>query len=118
MTKKLKCGDDIGIVFGLEKHAKATLTRKRLTSMSGIKLNDDTNIRELDPREKYKHLGIHEGDAIQHAKRKEKIRNKCYRRVRAILHTELNAKNKLEETNTLELPVVTCSFSAFIGKLE
>ena len=38
---------------------------------------------------------------------KGKIRKECYRRVRAILHTELNAKNKLEGIKTLVIPVVT-----------
>ena len=37
---------------------------------------------------------------------KENIRKECYGRVRAILHTELNAKNKLEATNTLAIAVV------------
>ena len=38
---------------------------------------------------------------------KEKIRRECYRRVRAILHTELNAKTKLEAINILAVPVVS-----------
>ena len=38
---------------------------------------------------------------------KEKIRKVYYRQVRAILHTELNAKNKLEAINTLAIPVIT-----------
>ena len=38
---------------------------------------------------------------------KEKIKEEHYRRIRAILHTELNAKNKLEAINTLAIPVVT-----------
>ena len=97
--------------FGLDKCAKATFIRGRLTSTSEVKLNEDTSIRELDQEETYKYLGIYEGDGIQHAKMKEKIRKECYRRVRAIIHTELNAKNKLEAINTLVIPVVTYNFS-------
>ena len=44
---------------------------------------------------------------MQHDKMKEKIKGERYRRIRAILHTELNAKNKLEAINTLAIPVVT-----------
>ena len=44
---------------------------------------------------------------MQHNKMKEKIKEEHYRRIRAILHTELNAKNKLEAINTLAIPVVT-----------
>ena len=42
---------------------------------------------------------------------KEKIRRECYRRVRAILKTELNSANRIEAINTLAIPVVTCSFN-------
>ena len=49
---------------------------------------------------------------------KRKIRKECYRRVRAILHTELNAKNKLEAINTLAIPVVTYNFSVMKWNLE
>ena len=63
---------------------------------SEIKLNEDASFRELDWAEPSKYLGIDKGDKIQHAKMKDKIRKECYRRVRAILHTELNAQNKLK----------------------
>ena len=89
-----KFSDDIGMDFGLDKCAKATFIRGRLTSTNEIKLNEDTSIRELDQEVIYKYLGIEEGDGIQHAKMNEKIRKECYRRVRAILHTELNVKKK------------------------
>ena len=48
---------------------------------------------------------------IQHAKMNKKIQKECYKWVRAILRTELNAKNKLEAINTLVRPVVTYSFN-------
>ena len=47
----------------------------------------------------------------KHAKMKEKIRKECYRQVRAILHTEMNAKTKLDAMNTLAIPVITYSFN-------
>ena len=49
---------------------------------------------------------------------KEKVRKKCYRRVRAILHTELNAKNKLEAINTQAILIVTYNFNAINRNLE
>ena len=86
--------------------------------MCEIKLNEDTIIRELDQEDTYKYLGIDEGDGIKHAKIKGKNRKDCYRRVRAILHTELNAKNKLEAITTLAIPVVTCNFNVINWNLE
>ena len=81
-------------------------------------MNKDTGIRELDQEETYKYLGIDEGDGLQHAKMKKKIRKECYRRVRAILHTELNAKNKLEAIDTLAIPVASYSFNVINWCLE
>lgn len=46
--------DDMGMEFGLEKRAKATLTDERLTSTSNIKLDGSTSIRELDQEKTYK----------------------------------------------------------------
>ena len=113
-----KFSDDIGMKFGLDKCTKPTFIRGRLTSTSGIKLNEDTTIRQLDQEETYKYLGIDKGDGIQHAKMNEKIRKECYRRVRAVLHTELNEKNKLEVINTIAIPVVTYSFNVINWNLE
>ena len=56
-----KFSDDIGMEFGLDKYAKATFVRGRITSTSEIKLNEDASIRELDQ-------GIEKADRIQHVK--------------------------------------------------
>ena len=74
-----KLSDDNGMEFRLDKCAKATLIRGRLTSTGKNKLNEDTSIRELDQEETYKYLGTDERDGIQLAKIKEKIRKECYR---------------------------------------
>ena len=39
----------------------------------------------------------------------EKIRKRCYQRVRAILNTELNSSYWIEANNALDIPVVTHS---------
>ena len=49
---------------------------------------------------------------------KEKIRKECSRRVRSILQSELNEKNKLEAMSTLGIPAVTCSFNVVNWNLE
>ena len=110
--------DDIGMTFGLDKCAKATFIRGKLKSTSSIVLDIDTKIKELDQEETYKYLGIEEGDGIQHGKLKEKIRKECYRRVRAVLKSELNAKNKLEGINTSAIPVASYSFNVVNCNLE
>ena len=99
--------DDIKMEFGLDKYAKATFIKSKLTKTSNVVLNQDTAIKELDQEGTYKYLGINEGDGIQHSKMKEKIRKEYYRRIRMVLKSELNAINKIEAINTVATPVVT-----------
>ena len=110
--------DDIGTTFGLDKCAKETFIRGKLKYNSSIVLDRDTKIKELDPEETYKNLGIEEVDGIQHGIMKEKIRKECYKRVRGALLSELNAKNKLEAFKKLAIPFVTYSFNVVNWNLE
>ena len=102
---------DIGIEFGLDKCAKASFVRGKLQKTSSINLDIDTAIRDLDREGTYKYLGVNEGDGINHASLKEKTRKEYYQRIRLVLKTELNSKNRIEAINTLAVPVVQCSFN-------
>ena len=73
------------IEFGLDKCAKATFKRGKLTETFDLQLDTDTCIKELEQENTYKYLGVDEGDGIQHAKMKEKVRKEYYRRVRMVL---------------------------------
>ena len=110
--------DDIKMEFGLDKCAKATFKRGRLTKTTDLELDVDTVIEELEQESTYKYLGVSEGDGIQHSAMKEKIRKEYYGRVRIVLKTELNAANKFEAINTLAIPVVTYSFNIINWKTE
>ena len=83
LLKTVKCfSDDIGMVFGLDKYTKATFVHGKLTKSSAISLglDIDTQIKKSGPRRYiYKYLGVNEGNGIQHAAMKEKIRKECYR---------------------------------------
>ena len=79
--------DDIGVEFGLDKCAKTTFIKGKLTRTTAVELDIDTTIRELDHDETYKYIGIDEGNGAQHSKMKEIIRKECYRQARAILKT-------------------------------
>ena len=102
---------DIKMEFGLDKCAKATFIKGKLHKTSCINLNHSIKIRELEQEEVYKYLGVSEGDGIHHSAMREKIRKECYRRVRAILKTELNSRNRIDAINSLAIPVVTYSFN-------
>ena len=97
---------------------KATFNRGKLTETSDLQIDTDTCIRELDQEEVYKYLGINEGDGIQHAAMKEKVRKEYCRRVRLVLKSELNAANRFEAINTLAVPVVTYSINVINWKMS
>ena len=103
--------NDIGMEFGLDKCAEAPFVTGKLKKTSSINLDIDIAIRDLDLEENYKYLGVNEGDGINHASMKEKIRKKYYRRIRLVLKTELNSKNRIEAINSLTVPVVQYSFN-------
>ena len=86
--------------------AKANFERGKLASTGNIVINDDTEVQELDQEGVYKYLGVDENDGIQHSKMKEKITKEYNRRVRLILRTELNGRNKVEAINSLGVPVI------------
>ena len=97
--------------FGLQKCAKASFKKGKLTSTGNIVIDVDTETQELDQEGVYKYLGVDESDGIQHREMKEKIRKEYNRRVRSIiLRTELNGRNKMEAINSLAVLVVQYSF--------
>ena len=108
-----KFSDDVGMKFELEKFAKVTFIKGRFGKSRSIELDNRKKIRkELEQEEEaYKYLGVNESNGIQHATMKEKIRKECYRRVRAVLKTELNSANRIQAINTLTIPVVTYTFN-------
>ena len=77
--------DGIRMEFGLDKCAKATFFLGKLLKVKYITLDTTTIIKDLEPEESYKCLGVTEGDGIQHSSMREKIRKECFRRVRSIL---------------------------------
>ena len=90
----------------------------KLASTGNIVIDDDTEIQELDQEGVYKYLGVDESDGIQHCKMKEKIRKEYNRRVRLILRTELNGRNKIEAINSLAVPVVQYIFGIIDWKIS
>ena len=97
--------------FGLDKCAKATFFREKLLKAKNSTLDTITIIKDLEHEKNYKYLGVPEGDGIQHSSMREKIRKECFRRVRSILRSELNARNRIDAINSSALHAVTYSFT-------
>ena len=65
--------------FGLDKFSKATFKQGKLTTTENIQLDLDTTIQQLDRLTRTRRYigvneGVNEGDGIQHAKMKERVR--------------------------------------------
>jgi hypothetical protein len=56
-----------------------------------------------------KYLGVAENHNIEHTNEKEKLKKEYVRRLRLILNTELSAKNKMQATVSLAIPVLRYS---------
>ena len=82
-------------------------TKGKIVKIENIILDVSTTIKELEHEETYKYLGIQEAEGVANAANKEKVRKEFHYRVRAILQTELNARNKIMTIYSLAIPIVT-----------
>lgn len=101
--------DDIKMEFGLEKCAKTTFIKGKLSKSKNVSL-PDVEIRSLEHHETYKYLGVEENEGQQHKLMKTNLTKEYLRRVRALLKTELSAKNKISAIGSLAVPVLQYSF--------
>ena len=64
-------------------------------------------IQELEQGKTYRYLGIEESEGIQHQQIKERLKQEYSRRLRMILKSELNARNKITAIGALAVRVET-----------
>ena len=88
---------------------RISFKRGKKVSAEGIPLNDNQVIQDLDQGEMYRYLGMEEGEGVQHHKMKVKIRKEYTRRIKLVLKSELNARNKVAVINILAVPVILYS---------
>jgi hypothetical protein len=67
-------------------------------------------IQELEHGKTYKDLGIGESEDIQHQQVKERLKQEYRRRLRMILKSELNTRNKITANGALAVPVLRYRF--------
>jgi len=67
-------------------------------------------IQELEQVKMYKYLGTEESEGILHQQMKERLKQEYRRRLRMILKSELNARNKIQAIGALAVPVLRHSF--------
>jgi hypothetical protein len=103
--------DDIHMESGLEKCAKIAFKRGKLAHSQNLVIDINREVQELEQGKTYKYLGIEESEGIQHQQMKERLKQDCIRRLRMILKSELNAKNKITAIEAIAIPVLKYSFA-------
>ena len=92
-------GEDISMEFGLKKCGVVILKKGKLVKFDGIHLPNQEIMKEVDENG-YTYLGILELDEIKEHKMKIKVTAEYKRRLRLILKSKLNGKNKIQAINT------------------
>lgn len=92
--------------FGLERCATLAINQGKLMSTDGVKMQNNSEIKSLEPETTYKYLGILQADNIKHREVKTRVAKKNIRRVREILKSKLNAGSTIQAINTWAVPVV------------
>lgn len=98
---------DICMEFGLDKCAKVSITRGKITEGTAITLPDGNEIKNLDLEEQYKYLGLLESDNFATEQIKNKAKEQYKRRLRLILKSKLHGRNQTQAINTFAIPVLT-----------
>ena len=92
-------GEDIGMEFGVKKCAVVILKKGKLVKFDGIHLPNQEIMKEVDDNG-YTYLGILGFDEINEHEMKNKVAADYERRLRLILKSKLNGKNKIQAINT------------------
>ena len=106
--------EDIGMEFGIQKHAMLVLEKGKIVKSVGIELPDGKIIKSLEKGESYKYLGFLEADKFLEEKMKLNVSKEYIRRVRKVLNSKLNGGNLVCEVNTSPVSLLRYS-AAFVS---
>uniref|UniRef100_A0A669EZW7 Reverse transcriptase domain-containing protein n=1 Tax=Oreochromis niloticus TaxID=8128 RepID=A0A669EZW7_ORENI len=95
--------NDIGMSFGLEKCSRMVTKRGKVVRTEGIELPEG-NIADIE--DSYKYLGIPQANGNHEEAARKAATTKYLQRVRQVLRSQLNGKNKIRAINTYALPVI------------
>ncbi|XP_039892266.1 uncharacterized protein LOC120736309 [Simochromis diagramma] len=95
--------NDNGMSFGLEECSQMVTKRGKVVGTKGIKL-PKSNI--ADTEDSYKYLGIPQANGNYEEAARKAATTKYLQRVRQVLKSQLNGKNKIWAINTYALPVI------------
>ena len=94
--------EDIGMELGLRKCGVVILKKRELVKFDGINLPNQEIMKEVHENG-YTYFGIPELDKIKEREMKNKVAAEYKRRLRLILNSKLNGKNKIQAINIWRL---------------
>jgi hypothetical protein len=98
--------NDIKMKFGWEKCVTICLKSGKVYQKQHMGNTMENEIKQLDTMKAYKYLGVEESHNIEHKMEMDRLKKEYKRRLRLILSTELSAKNKMQATGSLAMPVL------------
>jgi hypothetical protein len=110
--------DYIHMEFGLEKCATITFKRGKLIHSQNLVIDINREKQKLKQGKTYKYLGTEESEGIHYQQMKERLKQEYRRRLRMILKSELNARNKITTIGALVVPVLRYSFGIINWRME
>ena len=110
-TNMFTFSEDIGMEFGIKIWGVVNLKKGELVKFYGIHLPDQQIMKEVDENG-YSYLGILQLDEIKEHEMNNKVTAEYKRRLRLILKSKLNGKNKIQAINTC--PVALLRYGAGI----
>ena len=96
---------DIGMEFGVAKCGMLVMKRGKVIECEGIMLPGGEVVKVIED-EGYRYLGVLEKDDIMVMRMKEKVMGEYYKRLRLILKSKLNGRNKIMGINMWAVAVV------------
>jgi len=105
-----KINDDTHMEFGLDKRKKFVLQRGKLVHSQNLIFHFKRKYQELEKRKINKYLGTEKSEGISYQQMIEGLKKEYIRRLRIILISELNTKNKITAIVALSVPFITIHF--------
>ncbi len=95
--------NDIGMSFGLDKCGRMVSKRGKMIRTEGVELPEG---HIADVQDSYKYLGVPQANGNHEEAARKTATAKYLQRVRQVLKSQLNGKNKIRAINTYALPVI------------
>ena len=108
---------DIGTGFGIKRCGVVILKKGKLAKFDGIHLPNQEIMKEVDENG-YTYLGILESDKIKEHEMKIKVTAECKRRLRLVLKSKMNGKNKIQAINTWTVALLRCQAGIINWKVD